>query len=353
LVAVCLLPPEQILAFENLKQSRANFQFVYTDVTRYCWDKLSTGRQVLVTETAELNMVTGAFSYTGKYITRRLLSMGKRVRTLTGRPNRENPFGHQVSASPLDFDNLSQLKESLQGATTLYNTYWVRFSHGQVTFDNAVKNAKTLIKAAEEAGVRRIVHISITNPSEKSSLPYFRGKALVERAITNSKLSYAIVRPTVIFGPEGILINNIAWLLRRFPIFAIFGSGDYRIQPVFVEDVAEIAVSAGHKDDNIIVDAAGPETYTFGELVRLITDKIHSRAKIIHVRPGLALFLARLIGYAVKDVVITKDEIEGLMSNLLVSEGSPTGHTRLSEWLEQHADSVGAKYASELKRHYH
>jgi len=308
---------------------------------------------VLVTETAELNMVTGAFSYTGKYITRRLLSMGKRVRTLTGRPNRENPFGHQVSASPLDFDNLSQLKESLQGATTLYNTYWVRFSHGQVTFDNAVKNAKTLIKAAEEAGVRRIVHISITNPSEKSSLPYFRGKALVERAITNSKLSYAIVRPTVIFGPEGILINNIAWLLRRFPIFAIFGSGDYRIQPVFVEDVAEIAVSAGHKDDNIIVDAAGPETYTFGELVRLITDKIHSRAKIIHVRPGLALFLARLIGYAVKDVVITKDEIEGLMSNLLVSEGSPTGHTRLSEWLEQHADSVGAKYASELKRHYH
>ena len=135
-------------------------------------------------------------------------------------------------------------------------------------------------------------------------------------------------------------------------MFAIFGSGDYRIQPVFVEDVAEIAVSAGNKDDNIVMDAVGPETYTFDKLVRLITDKIHSRAKIIHVRPGLALFLARLIGYAVGDVVITKDEIEGLMSNLLVSEGSPTGHTCLSEWLEQYADSVGAKYASELERHY-
>ena len=307
----------------------------------------------LVTETIELNVVTGAFSYTGKYITQRLLSMGKRVRTLTGDPNRENPFGYQVSASPFNFDNPSRLTESLQGVTTLYNTYWVRFSYGQVTFDKAVKNTKTLIKAAEEASVRRIVHTSITNPSEKSPLPYFRGKALVEKAITHSKLSYAIVRPTIIFGPEGILINNIAWLLRRFPIFAIFGSGDYRIQPVFVEDVAEIAVSAGLKGDNMVMDAVGPEIYTFDELVRLIADKIHSRARIVHVRPVLVLLLARLIGYAVKDVVITKDEIEGLMSNLLVSEGLPTGHTRLSKWLEQHTDSAGGKYASDLKRHYY
>lgn len=306
---------------------------------------------MLVMETAELNVVTGAFSHTGKYITRRLLSMGERVKTLTGHPNRENPFGYQVSASPFNFDNPSQLTKSLQGATTLYNTYWVRFSHGQATFDKAIENMRTLIKAAEEAGIHKIVHIGITNPSEESSLPYFRGKALVEKAITHSKLAYAVVRPTVIFGAEGILINNIAWLLRRFPIFAVFGSGDYQIQPVFVEDVAEIAISAGHKDDNIVMDAVGPEIFTFDELVRLIADKIHSRARIVHLRPRLVLFIAKLIGYAVRDVVITKDEIEGLMSNLLVSQGPPTGHTRLSEWLNQNADSVGAKYASELERH--
>ncbi len=302
--------------------------------------------------TTELNVVTGAFSYTGKYITRRLLSMGERVRTLTGRSNRENPFGYQVSASPFNFDNPSQLTKSLQGATTLYSTYWVRFPHGQVTFDKAIENTKRLIKAAEEAGVHRIVHISITKASEESPFPYFRGKGLVEKAITHSKLSYAIVRPTVIFGAEGILINNIAWLLRRFPIFAISGSGDYRIQPVFVEDVAEIAVSVGHKDGNIVVDAVGPEIYTFDELVRLIADKTHSRARIAHLRPGLVLFLARLIGYAIRDVVITKDEIEGLMSNLLISKSPPTGQTRLSEWLGQNADSVGTKYSSGLERHY-
>ena len=303
-------------------------------------------------ETAELNVVTGAFSYTGRYIAQRLLSMGEEVRTLTGRPDHENPFGYQVSASPFNFDSPNQLTNSLQGATTLYNTYWVRFSHGQVTFDKTVENSKTIITAAEEAGIRRIVHISITNPSEDSPFPYFRGKALVERAITQSKLSYAIIRPTVIFGPKGILINNIAWLLRRFPIFAITGSGDYRIQPVFVEDVAEIAVNAGHSNENTVIDAVGPEIYRFDELVRLIASKINSRAKIIHVGPRLALFLANFIGYMVRDLVITKDEIEGLMSNLLVSESPPTSQTHLSEWLEQNAGRVGASYISDLKRHY-
>ena len=299
-----------------------------------------------------MNLVTGAFSYTGKYITQRLLSMGETVKTLTSRSDLENPFGSQVTTSLFNFDNLSLLTESLRGATTLYNTYWVRFSYRGVTFDKAVENSKTLIKAAESAGVRRIVHISITNPSEESPLPYFRGKALVEKAIIHSKLFYAIVRPTVIFGAEGVFINNIAWLLRRFPIFAVFGSGEYRIQPIFVEDVAEIAVSLGHKDDNIVIDAVGPEIYSFDELVRLIAQKIGSRAKIIHVKPRLALFLGRLIGYVVKDVVTTRDEIDGLMSNLLVSESPPIGQTRLSEWLEQNADRVGANYISDLQRHY-
>ena len=303
-------------------------------------------------ETAGLSAVTGAFGYTGKYIAQRLLSMGKTVKTLTGHPNRPNPFGERVSVAPLNFGNSEELVRSLQGAEVLYNTYWIRFPRGQVTFDKAVENTKTLIKAAEDAGVRRIVHVSITNASADSPLPYFKGKGIVEQAIRSSRLSYAIVRPTVIFGIEDILINNIAWFLKRVPVFAIFGSGAYRIQPIFVEDVAEIAVSAAHQSDNVTLDATGPETITFEGLVRLIANKIGSRARLIHVRPGLALFLSRLMGYAVRDVVLTRDEMEGLMANLLISEGPPMGQTRLSDWLEQNMGLIGVSYASELSRHY-
>lgn len=278
--------------------------------------------------------------------------MGKRVRTLTGHPDRQNPFASQVAAFPFNFDRPSDLADSLRGVVTLYNTYWIRFSYGQLTFDRAVENTKVLIKAAEEAGVQRFVHLSITSASPDSSLPYFRGKGLVEKAITESRLSYAIIRPTVIFGAESILINNIAWLLKRFPIFIIPGSGDYRLQPVFVEDVAEIAVSAAHKDDNMVIDAVGPEIYTFDELVRLLADKTHSKAWLIHIRPQLALFFSRLVGYVVKDVVLTRDEVEGLLAGLLVSEEPVTGKTLLSDWLEENTGIVGSQYLSELKQHY-
>ncbi len=264
--------------------------------------------------TPEINVITGAFSYTGKYITRRLLAMGKEVRTLTGHPNNPNPFGDQVKAYPFNFDNAEQLVESLRGATTLYNTYWIRFSHGTTAYDVAVENTKKLIKAAEEAGVQRIVHVSITNPAETSRLPYFRGKAILEKAIMDSSLSYAIIRPTVIFGAEDILINNIAWLLRRFPVFPIFGSGKYLLQPIYVEDMADLVVNAGQQKDNMVIDAVGPDIFTFEELVRLIADKLHRNIMIVHVSPNMGFLMAKLVEPMVGDVLITHDEIAGLMA---------------------------------------
>lgn len=300
----------------------------------------------------ELNVVTGAFGHTGRYITERLLSLKKRVTALTGHPNRPDPFGGEVRAVPFNFDNENQLTKSMEGAVTLYNTYWIRFSYRKLTFETAIRNTKKLIHAAKKAGIQRIVHISITNPSLESPLPYFRGKAILEKVIMESGLSYAIVRPTVMFGPQGLLINNIAWLLRRFPVFVIPGSGEYQLQPVLVDDVAEISINAALKDENVIIDAAGPETYTFNELVLLIAKRIKSKARIIHLPSGLALTLSRLVGFTVRDLLLTRDEIYGLMANLLISKGDPEGHTHFSEWLKLKGQNIGIEYLSELALHY-
>jgi len=301
---------------------------------------------------AEINAITGAFGYTGKYITRRLLAMGKEVRTLTGHPNNPHPFGEQVRVYPFNFDNFAELVQSLQGVTTFYNTYWIRFSHGTNTFESAVRNTQTLIRAAVEAGVQRIVHVSITNPAETSRFPYFRGKAILEQDIIHSGLSYIIVRPTVIFGDEDILINNIAWCLRRFPVFPIFGSGEYSLQPIYVEDMADLVVEGGQQQGNGIVDAVGPDIFSFEQLVRLIMEKLRKRVILTHVNPNAALSLAKLIEPFLGDVLITREEVFGLMANLLISHEPPTGHTRLGDWLEEHRANVGKKYASELARHY-
>jgi NADH dehydrogenase len=300
----------------------------------------------------DLHVVTGAFGYTGMYIAHRLLAKGHAVRTLTGHPKRPDPFGGRVGISPLAFDKPRELVESLRGASVLYNTYWIRFAQGEVTFETAIGNTGILLRACEAAGVRRVVHISISNPADESPLPYYRGKAIVERMIRGSRLSYAILRPTVIFGAEDILINNIAWLLRRFPIFAMPACRRSRLQPVFVDDLANLAVENGAQEKNTILDAVGPETFSFEELVRLIRAKIGSRARIVNLPTGMVRGLLALVGLFVHDVVLTEDELAGLMSNVLVSHSAPTAHTRFSAWLEQNAGSLGIRYASELERHF-
>ena len=303
-------------------------------------------------EPRELDVVTGAFGYTGKYITQRLLDAGRRVRTITGHPNRKNCFGNQVEIASMDFNDRAGLVRSLRGAAVLYNTYWVRFNHGRATFDEAVANSCVLIEAAREAGVRKIVHLSIANPSLDSRLAYYSGKAQVEKAIMDSGLSYAILRPTVIFGTEDILINNIAWFARRFPVFAIPGSGQYQLQPMFVEDLAKLATSSARQENNLVLDAVGPEIFTFDDLVRRIALAIGRNPRFLHVSPRAALQMLRCVGPMVGDVILTREEIEGLMADLLVSKQPATGQTRFSEWLAKNAPGLGTRYSSELGRHY-
>jgi len=301
---------------------------------------------------SDLHIVTGAFGYSGRYIAQRLLAQGRRVRTLTHHLDRPDPFDGRIEVVPYHFERPDLLTDALRGAAVLYNTYWIRFERGDTTFATAVANTNALVNAAREAGVRRFIHISITNPSEHSPLPYFRGKALVERALRESGLSHAILRPTVLFGKEDILINNIAWLLRHLPVFGIFGSGSYELQPVFVGDLADLAVTLAGDSTNVVLDAAGPERYSFEQMVQLVRRTVGSRSRLVHVPPSLGLAFGALVGRAIRDVLITRDEIAGLMAGLLVSGQAPTCSTRFSDWVAQHASELGVRYTSELRRHY-
>jgi len=298
----------------------------------------------------ELHVVTGAFGYSGRYITKRLLEAGRRVRTLTGSPGRANPFGGRVEAHSYHWDDPEKLAASLGGAAVLYNTYWVRFDTPGATFADAERNTRTLFAAAREAGVRRVVHVSIANPSEDSPFEYFSGKARCERALRESGLSYAILRPAALFGGEGILINNIAWALRKFPVFAVFGDGQYRLRPIHVDDLAALAAQEGRRADNAVIDAVGPETFTYRGLVEAIGQAIGKPRLTMRVPATLGWRAAGLIGKMMGDVMLTRDEVLGLMANLLVTDSPPTGPTRLTDWLRENAATLGLRYFGEIVR---
>ncbi len=306
-----------------------------------------------MTNDAPTDLVTGAFSYSGAQIAERLLESGRGVRTLTNHADRPHNLRARVETLRYRFDDPAALARSLEGVSTLYNTFWVRFDHEQTSFANAIESSRMLFFAAKHAGVRRIVHLSITNPSLQSPLPYFRGKALVEYALAQSGVPYAIVRPTWIFGGQrDVLANNIAWILRRMPVFALPGDGTYPVQPVHVEDLARICVDAGNADSDIVIDAAGPETMPFRDLVALVRAAVNTNAPILHIPPPIMAAAARALGLLVRDVVLTGDEIRGLMAGLLVSHAPPLGRIAFSQWLNEHSTSVGRSYANELHRHF-
>jgi len=300
----------------------------------------------------KFDVVTGAFSFTGRFIARRLLAQERRIKTLTNHARRPGTEDITAGVAPLQFTDRDALVESLRGADVLYNTYWVRFQHGRVHFGEAVANTRILLGAARDAGVRKVVHVSVSNPSEDSPLDYFAGKARTERAVRESGLAWAIIRPTLVFGQGDILINNIAWLLRRLPIFGVPGRGDYRLQPVAGEDVAEIATWAAEQTDNVIVDAAGPDTVYYSEMVESIAIAVGRHPRFVYLSPRMSLLAARVIGRAMKDVMLNEPELEGLMQELLVSHERPRGTQRLDNWLLSNAETIGRVYASELERHW-
>ncbi len=299
-----------------------------------------------------VNVVTGAFGYIGRSIARSLLQSGEAVRTITAHPGKASPFGAAVEAFPYNFDRPEVLITSLRGASTLFNTYWIRFEYGGLTFADAVRNTVTLFECARRAGVEKIVHVSVTNASLDSPLPYYRGKAQQEQALIDSGILHAIVRPTLVFGQEDILVNNIAWLLRRFPVFPIFGSGTYTLQPVYVGDLAAIAVAWAREPGSSVLDAVGPETFTFEEFVQHLARAIKPGVRLVHVGPVTGIALGRVLGLVLRDVILTGAELQGLMDGLLTSRQAPNGPTRFTEWLAASGSELGIRYASELQRHF-
>ncbi len=300
----------------------------------------------------QLDVVTGAFGYSGAAIASRLPSGGHQVRTLTGHPGRA-PASTPIEVLPLNFAAPDELRQSLTGAHTLYNTYWVRFAHGRTSHETAVTNSQALFTAAAAAGVQRIVHVSITNPSATAADSYFRGKAQVESSLAASGVrSYAIARPAVLFGGDGVLLNNIAYLLRRLPVFAIGGNGSYRLRPIHVDDLAALCVELGTRQDTVTVDAVGPESVTFRHLVEEIKTAVASRSALVPV-PGAAIaLLAGALGIMLRDTLLTADEYRSMAAGLADSSAPATGTIVLTDWIRDHSNDLGRHYASELDRHF-
>lgn len=296
--------------------------------------------------------VTGAFGFTGRAIATRLLEAGCDVVTLSRRSGAGDSLAARITLHQMGATLPADLARHLAGVDTLFNTYWLRFPRGRSTFEGAVARTAGLLAAAREAGVRRVVHVSVVNASPDADTPYVRAKAALEGVVRASGLEWVIVRPTLTYGPGDILINNLAWALRRLPVYGMPGFGRYTVQPVHVDDVARICVEAASGGLGRVLDAAGPEILEYRQFVALIREAIGSRSIVVPMPALAVLAAARVLGLIVRDVVLTRDEIRELTSSLLTSAQPPLGEIRLSDWTRANADTLGRRWASELARNY-
>ena len=298
-------------------------------------------------------LITGASGFIGGAVAARLVGRAE-VRGLTSHPSK-NRFGDRVRSFAYDFDDSRRMAPAFDGVDTFVNSYYVRFNYGGLTFENAVERSRALIAQAKSAGVRRIVHVSVSNASEASDLPYYSNKGRIERIVAESGVDYTILRPALVVGAGDILVNNIAYFLRRVPLFTIFGDGSYRAQPMTVDAFAEIAVEAvdgGHR--NMTLAVAGPSDWRFVDMVRAIRRAVRSRALIVPAPAWVALGGLAVAGALLRDVVLTSDEVKGLTREYLYAESPLRRGADFAEWLARPEVSsmLGRRYESELARHF-
>ncbi|HBL16787.1 MAG TPA: epimerase [Elusimicrobia bacterium] len=293
-------------------------------------------------------VVTGGFSYIGSAVAAECLRRGFSVHTLT---NRRPPDGTRLTRSELRFDP-EYLAKELAGATAFINTYWIRFPWAGLGFPAAVRNSAMLIDASARARVGRIVHVSVSNAPGADDLDYYAGKAAVERLVRNAGIAYAIVKPTLVVGPADVLTNNIAWLLRRFPVFLLPEGGSYRLQPVTLPDAARLIVEAALETRNLEADAAGPEVFTFAGYVRQIAAACGLRRVFLPAPNPVVLGALGLLGLMLRDRVLTRDELVGLQREMLFSKTPALGRESVSAWLRASGQELGRRYVNDLDRHF-
>jgi NADH dehydrogenase len=301
---------------------------------------------------ARRDAVTGAFGFTGRAIAERLLDAGRDVLTLTRRSGRGDPLAARIEAVPLDFGRPDLLPGALSGVDTLFNTYWIRFPRGGETFERAIAESTVLIGAAREAGVRRLVHVSVVGADPAGPTPYVRAKGVLEGAVERSGLEWSIVRPTLTYGPDDILVNNLAWALRHLPVYGMPGDGRYPIQPVHVDDVARICIESAEARPGTVVDAGGPETFAYRDMVAVVRTAVRSRAVVMSMPAPLVLAAGRILGLLLHDVVLTPDEIRELTCGWLASAEPPRGRIDLRAWVSANGRRLGCDWSSELARNY-
>ena len=270
--------------------------------------------------------VFGGAGFVGRYIVKRLAAEGAGVRVACRDPERAKflkPAGGVGQVVPVQA-NLrypESVRAAVEGVDAVVNCVGVLVSRGAQSFAAIhVAGAREIASAAAEAGVRQLVHISAIGADAESTAAYARSKAAGEAAVREAFQDAAILRPSIVIGPEDDFFNRFALLARLLPALPLVGGGFTRFQPAYVGDVADAAVAALDRAGGVF-ELGGPKVYSFRQLMELLLEEIGRKRLLVPVPFQVMQAKAAFIQF-VPGAPITPDQVESLKYDNVVSEGA-------------------------------
>jgi len=268
-------------------------------------------------------LVTGGTGFVGTHVVNALARRGHAVAVLARNPeSARNRYNRPVEAVPGNVLDPVSLGRALTGRDAIVHLVGIIHEKGEQTFDRIHREAvENVIGAAQDAGIRRLLHMSAMGAFEDSPSEYGRTKAAGEEAVRGSGLDWTIFRPSIIFGPGDGFVSLLAPIVRRNPFFIpVIGPGTTKFQPVSVFDVARVFAESLEKPETIgkIFEVGGPQVLTLNELYREIAIVVGKpRKRLLHLPLWWGRFLAgRFEWLARKGLIpappLTRDQLKSL-----------------------------------------
>ncbi|HEX3246375.1 MAG TPA: NAD-dependent epimerase/dehydratase family protein, partial [Chloroflexota bacterium] len=217
--------------------------------------------------------VFGGTGFLGRRIVRRLRAKGFSVRSSSRHPSASASDDPEVRTIAADIREADSIARAVEGAFGVVNAVSLYVERGADTFQAVhVAAAARVAEEARKAGVEHLIQISGIGADATSSSPYIRARGQGEQAVRAAFAGAGVVRPAVMFGPDDVFLNTLVQLMRRLPIYPLFGRGETRLQPADVEDVGEAVARLMQRTpaEAVTVECGGPRVYTYEELLRTV-----------------------------------------------------------------------------------
>lgn len=258
--------------------------------------------------------VTGGSGFVGKYVVAWLLERGVPIRALVRSPYRA-PFSFHPNLELAVGDMLDEasLARAVSGAHAVVHLAANKYDP-QKAFDVNVRGARNLVSACERAGVQRFINVSTQSAKIKQQGVYGSSKREAEDVFRNSKLNLTTIRPSLVYGPdEQSLFGFIAQQVMNLPVVPVLGSGEWRMWPVHVDDVAASILACLHRDETIgkTYDVGGADEVSLNQIIAMIGDAVGKKPRTVHIPFKVALAMAYAAAAILPNPPIRPDNVLG------------------------------------------